>query len=115
MKDEQAYLIYISESIADITEFTAEGHDAFMASKIIQTAVLYKLETLADAASYLSETTKAAHPEVDWSGIRGFRNRLAHGYMATNLNTVWNIVEKFLAPLKRAVDDALGTLDDNSR
>lgn len=109
MKDERAYLLYISESIADIFDFTAGGREAFMSSKMIQAATLYKLQTLADAATHLSDEVKGAHPNVDWVAIRGFRNRLAHDYMGTNLSIAWNIIENNLASLKSAVDVVLNT------
>ncbi len=32
------------------------------------------------------------HPEVEWRAISGFRNVLAHDYLGTNLERVWEIV-----------------------
>ena len=31
----------------------------------------------------------AKHPEIQWSQIRGFRNRLAHDYFNLDLDIVW--------------------------
>lgn len=108
--DDRVYLNHIKESIQSIREFTLDGREAFMASPLIQAAVLYKLQTLAESTQRLSDTIRAPHDEVDWNAIRGFRNRLAHGYLDVNLEIVWNVVENALHPLGTAVDAMLESL-----
>ena len=41
-------------------------------------------------------TFRAAHPEVDWTGIFGFRNRIIHEYDDVDLDKVWQIVQSDL-------------------
>jgi uncharacterized protein with HEPN domain len=84
-----------------------------MASKLIQAAVLYKLQTMAEATQLLSETIKATHPEIDWSAIRGFRNRIVHGYLSINLTIVWNIVMNDVPPLRHAITAMLSSTESN--
>ena len=31
----------------------------------------------------------ASHPEIPWTDVRGFRNRLAHDYFNLNLDVIW--------------------------
>ncbi|MBI5669604.1 MAG: DUF86 domain-containing protein [Chloroflexi bacterium] len=114
MNPDRLYLTHISESIADIEVFVAEGKEEFFTSRKTQAAVLYRLQTLAESTQRLSENLKARHPEVDWVSIRGFRNRLVHDYLNTNLNVVWNVVENFLPPLKMAVQAMLASLQDDT-
>jgi uncharacterized protein with HEPN domain len=111
MTDDRAYLIYISECIANVRELTAQGREAFMAAKHDQAAVLYYLQTLAESTQRLSDTLKAQHPEINWVRIGGFRNRLVHGYLSVNLKIVWEIVEKDLEPLRQAVEAMQRELD----
>jgi len=108
VKDEKLYLVYILESIADVRDFTREGRTS-LESNLVQAAVLYKLQTMADATQHLSEEHRAAHPEAEWNAIRGFRNRLVHGYLGVNLAVVWNVIENYLNPLERAVTAILET------
>ena len=45
-------------------------------------------------------------------GIRGFRNRIVHGYLSVNLDLVWAIVKRDLPILKAAVIDLLQSPDE---
>ena len=75
---------------------------------MMQDAVIRRLETLADAASRLSDSIKARHPQVPCREIHGFRNVAAHGYLELDLVRVWNTVEVYLPALKATVRDELG-------
>jgi uncharacterized protein with HEPN domain len=39
------------------------------------------------------------YPEVPWESMRGMRNRLAHTYSETTLQTVWDTVKTFIPQL----------------
>jgi uncharacterized protein with HEPN domain len=108
---DRVYLIYIGECIANVEELTAPGREAFMATRHEQAAVLYYLQTMAEATQQLSDELKTGHPEIDWEAIGGFRNRLVHGYLDVNMAIVWNVIENYLQPLKQAVETMLAGLD----
>ena len=109
MKDDKLYLIHIGECIERVEAYIGEGgQDAFVASTLIQDAVLRNLQTLAESTQRLSDGLKAAHPEVEWYKIAGFRNVLVHDYLGVDLERVWLIVERDLPDLKRAVQAMLG-------
>ena len=108
---DQVYLSHILECVADIEELTAKGRAAFEAAKHDRAAVLYYLQTMAESTQRLSEPLKAAHTEIDWIAISGFRNRLVHGYLGVNIDIVWNVIENYLPGLKQAASDMLGSLD----
>ncbi len=91
MTDERAYLTYILECVINIQELTAQGREALMNAKHNKAAVLYYLHTMAEAAQRLSEEAKAAYPNIDWTAISGFRNRLVHGYLDTNWTIIWPV------------------------
>ncbi len=113
MKEDRLYLTHIHEAIRDINDFVVDGRDTFLVSKLIQSAVLYKLQTLAESTQRLSETLKAAQPEVNWRAIRGLRNVLVHDYTGVNLEEIWNIIERDLPPLKTAVEALLHMPDQD--
>ena len=100
MKDDRLYLIHISECIGRIQEYVGGGREAFMASTLIQDAVVRNLQTLAESSRRLSDGIKAKHPQVDWRVIGGFRNVLVHDYLGIDFERVWGVVEKDLPELK---------------
>lgn len=104
---DQDLLLYIQESISRIEQYTAQGRESFLNEEIIQDAVLRRLETLADAASHLSNALKARHPDIPWRAIHGFRNVAAHAYAEVDLQQVWDTVEDYLPALTDMLDDEI--------
>ncbi len=51
----------------------------------------------------LSGDFKAAHAEIPWNRVGGFRNRVVHGYLDVNLDIVWAIVRHDLPQLVNCV------------
>jgi uncharacterized protein with HEPN domain len=100
--------VYIVENIANVEELTAGGRDM---TKHQRAALLYYLQTIAEATQRLSDQIKAAHAGMDWVAIAGFRNRLAHGYLEINMNIIWAVVETYLPELKQIVTVMLQELD----
>ncbi|MEW6172329.1 MAG: HepT-like ribonuclease domain-containing protein [Bacillota bacterium] len=103
MKDDKLYLVHISECIGRIEKYVVDGKEVFMTSTLIQDAVLRNLQTLAESTQRLSGASKAAHPEVDWYKISGFRNVLVHDYLGVDLERVWKVIERDLPGLKRSI------------
>ena len=64
-----------------------------------QLAILKAVEIIGEAASRISEETKAEHPDIPWAEIIGLRNRLVHAYFAIQLDIVWQTVQDDLPPL----------------
>ena len=99
MKADAIYLQHIQECLERIEQYTAQGHSAFLASTLIQDGVIRNLQTLGQSVLKLSESLKAAHPEVDWKSIVGLRNVLVHDYLGVSVVRVWEIVERDLPDL----------------
>jgi uncharacterized protein with HEPN domain len=87
-----------------IQRSTAGGREVFMADVDLQDATLRRLQTLSESAHRLSPEFKAAHPEVPWADIAGFRNRLVHAYLDIDLDLTWNTVQRDLAPLAQLAE-----------
>ena len=107
MKDDRVYLRHINECIRRIEEDVAGGRDAFMASHLIQDAVLRNLHTMSESTQRLPGALKAARPEIEWDRIAGFRNVLVHDYLGIDLETIWEIIRSDLPGLKDAILDFL--------
>ena len=77
----------------------------------MQDAVLWRLQTLADAAWRLGDEVKERDPEIPWRAVYGFRNVAAHAYLELQLDRVWEIVDRYLPALRAAVDQELARDD----
>jgi uncharacterized protein with HEPN domain len=109
MKDDRLYLIHIGECIERIESYTqGMGKEAFLASSLVQDAVIRNLQTLAESTQRLSERAKESRPGIEWRRIAGFRNILVHDYLGVDLEKVWNIVQNDLPVLKEVVSKMLG-------
>ncbi|MEI6790510.1 MAG: DUF86 domain-containing protein [Myxococcaceae bacterium] len=97
------YIKHIQQAAIDACSFV-EGLDKenFLADKRTQQAIIMNLIVRGEAAGKImdgygkfSENT----PEVPWRGMRGMRNRIAHGYFEIDLDIVWDTVQKALPKL----------------
>lgn len=86
-----------------LTGYAGIDKDQFMASSLIQDAVLRNLQVLAESTQRLSDEFKTRHKEIEWYKISGLRNILVHDYLGIDTETVWGIISKELAALKRAI------------
>jgi uncharacterized protein with HEPN domain len=110
------YLEHIQEAICKIFRYVPNKDEAeFMASEIVQDAVIRNLEIIGEAVTKLSPELKAGHADIPWSDISGMRNRLIHGYVTVNLEIVWSTVEKVLPDFLAKVMNILRELDRPAR
>jgi uncharacterized protein with HEPN domain len=97
------YLDHIRQAAKDACVFIERlDHDAFMADKRTQQAVVMSLLIIGEAATKIMDMHKGfaeAHPNISWQAMRGMRNRIAHGYFDINLETVWSTVRTALPEL----------------
>jgi uncharacterized protein with HEPN domain len=104
---QRRYLEHIAESIRLIDDYVRDGRSGFFGQRLVQDAVLRRLEILADATTKLSAEVKGRHGEIPWREVYGFRNIAAHAYLDIDLERVWEIVMDHLPPLRDAVIEEL--------
>ncbi len=97
------YLAHMRQAAADACGF-AEGleKEDFRSDKRTQQAVIMSLIVIGEAATKIINSYPefvTAHPEIQWHGMRGMRNRIAHGYFDINLDLVWETVQTALPEL----------------
>lgn len=85
-----------------------EGLDqaGFVASGLAYDATLRNLELIGEAATHIPDKVRAAHPEIPWRMIVAARNRLIHGYLGIDDDTLWSIIRDDvteLLPLLKAL------------
>ncbi len=87
------YLHHIAEAAEKIASYV-EGLEQsdFLGDERTQHAVVFNLIIIGEAASKLLQSHAAfldGHPDVPWNGMKGMRNRIAHGYFEIDLDVVW--------------------------
>jgi uncharacterized protein with HEPN domain len=107
VKDDRVYLKHILECIRRIEEDTRDGREEFLCKHTLQDAVLRNLQTMSKSTQHLSEALKAMDSEIEWKRIAAFRNVLVHDYLGTDIERVWEVVQRDVPVLKRAVSALL--------
>ena len=70
-------------------------------------AVVRAIEIVGEAATRVSDETRAATPTVPWPAIIGMRNRVVHAYFSIDREVVWKTVTAELPLLLPTLQAAL--------
>ncbi len=73
--------------------------EQFERDSMRQSAVLYQLAVIGEAAKQLSLEFRNLHPEVPWKKIIGMRNILVHAYRDADFSTIWDTIQDHLPVL----------------
>ena len=104
----QAILLQIDEAIGKITERTSHIHssDYFTGTpegveKLDGIAMLFIAigESLKNVDKITAGTLLSKYPEIDWTGVMGFRDIIAHHYFDIDAEQVFWICKHNLEPL----------------
>ncbi len=90
----RAFLQDILEASKRIQAYT-DGHsyEDFRGDEKTQDAVVRNLEVIGEAFKNMPEDYREKHPQIQWKGMAGMRDRLIHFYFGVNLDIVWNVVK----------------------
>ena len=107
----------ILENVDRIRRYTKDyTFDDFAADPKCQDAVERCLLRISEAARKLEGVVDMIAPEQPWADVRAVGNVLRHECDTVDPAVIWQIVEKDLVPLSRAVEKAIGVLrDENTR
>jgi uncharacterized protein with HEPN domain len=80
-----------------------EGLDqaGFVACGLAYDATLRNLELIGEAATHVPDEVRAAHGAIPWRMIVATRNRLIHGYLGIDDDTLWSIIRDDVPDLLR--------------
>ena len=113
------YLQDIHQATERIQKYVADlGDDDFLASDLIQDAVLRNFEIIGEASKHLLQRFPefvGAHPELPLIQAYEMRNFVAHGYQQVDLDVVWNTVRDDLPLLGSLVSTCIDELVGKQR
>jgi uncharacterized protein with HEPN domain len=102
------YLRHILKEADHVLEQAHELTQAdFLSNETLQRAFVRSLEIIGEAAKLVPADFRAAHPQVDWRGMAGMRDRLIHAYFGVDYELVWDVVVNRIAELRQDVTDLL--------
>jgi uncharacterized protein with HEPN domain len=100
-----AYLWDMLEASRDILEFTrGVSLGDYSSNKMLQMAVERGFQVLGEAARRVTDSFKAAHPEIPWSSIVGHRNVIVHDYADLSPKRIWEVVADDLPGLVQSLE-----------
>jgi len=83
-------IIHYCETIEEAIERFGKDIEDFMDDKHYQTSCSFCIGQIGENIKELSNEIKQKHPEVDWKGLTGMRDIIAHGYHRIDLEEVWD-------------------------
>ncbi len=93
---ERAWRFYIDDMIAfaeNVLTYT-EGYDqhGFEQSKLNYDATVRNLELIGEAATHIPQHVREFASQIPWRLIIAMRNRLIHGYLGIDNDTLWSVI-----------------------
>ncbi len=91
MRHDAEYLLDIRNSAKLISGWVAGiNEESFNSDLLLQSAVLFQLMIIGEAATGLSASIQSNYPNIEWKSLRGFRNIIVHSYFSLSLPIVWS-------------------------
>ena len=96
-------------SAEQVEHFTAGvDRQAFLTNTEKRLAWVHLLQIIGEAATKISEPTRALLPAVDWKNVTTFRHRVVHDYDQIKFGIVYDIATTEMRPL---IDETRKFLD----
>jgi uncharacterized protein with HEPN domain len=112
-RNSRLFIEDILESIELIESYTANMQlESFKKDRKTIDAVVRNFEIIGEASRSVPENIKQKYHDVDWKGIVGLGNRIAHEYFGTSTLVIWHIIEKELSELKKQMERILRSLSE---
>jgi uncharacterized protein with HEPN domain len=83
---------------------------AFEQDDLRYDAILRNLELIGEAATHVPSDIRKTYTDIPWRQVIATRNRLIHGYLGIDGDTLWSIVSEDVGPL---IEQLLAMLDSS--
>lgn len=103
MSDDREWRFFLADMIAFTGRalfYTSEvDRERFETDGLIYDATVRNLELIGEAATHIPQSIRDAAPTIPWRQIIATRNRLIHGYLGIDNDTLWSIIQDDLPDL----------------
>jgi uncharacterized protein with HEPN domain len=93
---EREWRFYLNDMLdfaEKVLAYTEElDQQAFIANGLNYDATVRNLELLGEAATHIPPEYRDSFPAIPWRQIIATRNRLIHGYLGIDNDTLWSII-----------------------
>jgi uncharacterized protein with HEPN domain len=79
-----------------ITQFAEVSESQFAARRLYQTSLAWYLQAIGEAASRISEESRALVPGIPWRQVVGTRHILSHEYDRLRAEKLWKVLRVHL-------------------
>jgi uncharacterized protein with HEPN domain len=76
----------------------------FISSGLNYDATVRNLEIIGEAATHIPAEIRDATPQIPWRQIVATRNRLIHGYLGIDNDTLWSIIQDDIPALLESLE-----------
>ncbi|MGA2642452.1 MAG: DUF86 domain-containing protein [Spirochaetia bacterium] len=107
--DDRIRILHMVDAAESVEQFTTgKKREDLDTDQMLLFAIVRAIEVIGEAASKVTDETKATSPGIPWISIIGMRNRLIHGYFDIDSDVVWKTVTEEIPELHRSLKLLLG-------
>jgi len=103
MSDQREWHFYMGDMLefAEKVMLYTAGFDQhrFVNSGLTYNATVRNLELIGEAATHVPDDIKEHYSQTPWRLIVATRNRLIHGYLGIDQDTLWSIIQTDISSL----------------
>lgn len=99
-------MIKFSRKVLNYTE--GLDQNGFIEDSLIYDATVRNLKLIGEAATHIPDEIRTTNSEVPWRMIIATRNRLIHGYLGIDNDTLWSIIRDEIPELIALLESASG-------
>lgn len=117
MSDQREWHFYIRDMLEfaeKVMLYTAGlDQDRFVNSGLTYDATVRNLELIGEAATHVPDDIKENYSQIPWRLIVATRNRLIHGYLGIDQDTLWSIIQTDIPSLHIQLAEIYSCLQKN--
>ena len=103
----------ILDAIERIETYTrGKSYQDFAADLMLRDSVERNIERLSEASRHLPDSLTDIHKEIPWRAIADIGNVFRHAYDDLDIEMTWRVIERDLSPLKKAVENLIGQIEE---
>ena len=79
-------------------------YNSFFADELRFDGVIRNLQVIGEAVKQIPPDIRDKYSQIEWRKISGLRDILVHAYFSLENETIWDIIQTKIIPLKSAIE-----------